>query len=378
MVTLSSWRDERLPEMLWAALLASSMQRDKYLEVFREISERCKALENGDWVGLGHTSLAKISEKDFDHLIQPIIKSDALSSLHALSLFSELPDARHWERHINYWPRLNEHDYDAVAIAIGLTSWHQSEMATDIRWLRVLSMILGGKMHFTEATKNQAEEILGFPNIGDMRKVRPSIRAAEQSFGSMPSDKDEPAPLDWVNSFWKQCKINTPCFRTEPKRPTKVPLDGFFENIVAVYRAVEEHFHRQSSFDAVDSKLDAVFGISLYALNLVLNLVAGNSYRRVEGRLMLRSLSECYITLSYLLKVDAKKTWQQYRNYGQGQAKLAYLKSIDIDSSNKPKYFSEDDLEDLANEDKWEEFVDIDLGSWSGNYILDKAVHVSA
>ncbi len=364
-VTLSSWRDERLPELLWAAILTASLERDEYLKLFREISERCDGLESDAWQGLGHTNLAKVTDSDFDRLIQPIVDRNLLPSLHALCLFEGLPDSHHWARHINGWRDRSDHDYEVVAEAISLTSWHQSEAATDIRWLRVLSMVLGGKMHFADTMRRQAEEILGFPNVGDMRSVRPSIRAAEQSFGSVSIANDQPLPMDWVNSFWKQCKRETQCLRAEPKRPTKVQLDGLFENVVDVYRKLEEHFHNQESYDAVDSRLDATFGIAIYSMNMLLNIIAGNSYRRVEGRLMLRSLCECYVTLAYLLHINAKKTWQQYRSYGQGQAKLAYLKSIDIESNNKAKFFSESDLEELANEDKWEEFVDIDLGSWS-------------
>lgn len=364
-VTLSSWRDERLPEVLWAAILTASLEREEYLQIFREVSERCDGLESDAWQGLGHTNLAKITERDFDRLVQPLIDRNLLPTLHALSLFPDLPDTHHWARHIDRWSERNEQDYEIVAISIGLTSWHQSEAATDIRWLRVLSMILGGKMHFAETMRKQVEEILGFPNVGDMRSVRPSIRAAEQSFGSMSIADDQPLPMDWVKSFWTQCKRDTACLRAEPKRPTKVQLNGFFENVVDVYRKLESHFHQQKSYEAVDARLDSAFGLSIYSLNILLNIVAGNSYRRVEGRLMLRSLCECYVTLAYLLHVDANRTWQQYRSYGQGQAKLAYLKSIDLDANKKAKFFTESDLEDLANEDKWEEFVDIDLGSWA-------------
>ncbi|MBY6217939.1 DUF5677 domain-containing protein [Qipengyuania aquimaris] len=364
-VSLSSWRDERLAEMFWATLLVSQMTRDDYLQLFREISERCADLEGKDWGGLGHTKLAEQSDDDFDKIVEPIAKREQFQLLSALSLFPDLPDAHHWARHVPNWEDPPERGYEDIALAVGLTSWHQSEAATDIRWLRVLSMILGGKVHFVGHTAKIGEEIVGFPDVGDMKAVRPAIRAAEQSLGSVEGPEAEEGTKEWTSNFWKQCKTETACIRAEPKRPTRVQLDGLFDNVVDVYRDMERHFHHQESFEAIDEKLDAVFGLTFYGLNLVLNLIAGNSYRRVEGRLIIRSLCECYIVLSYLLKVDSEKTWKQYRNYGQGQAKLAYLKSIDIESGQKPKFYSEEDLEDLANEDKWEEFLDIDLGSWS-------------
>jgi hypothetical protein len=364
-VTLSSWRDERLPEVLWAALIAAQLPRDEYLEIFREISRSCAALKTGDWEGLGHSNLVKLETEDFLKLFSPLLNREKLDLLHPLRLFKQLPDAGHWGRLVPEWEMEKPDDYEKVAVAIGLTSWHQSEQATDIRWLRVLSMILGGKMHFPESMRRHADEIIEFPNVGDLREVRPSIRAAEQSFATYSVANDEPVSADWANAFWEQCKTDTDCLRFEPKRPRKLKLEDFFDNVIEVYREVEKHFFAQKSFDAVDARLDGVFGITLYSLNLLLNLIAGNSYRRVEGRLILRSVCECYITLAYLLKVDAAKTWQQYRAYGHGQAKLAYLKTIDLEKDDKPKYISEEDLQNLANEDKWDEFVDIDLGSWA-------------
>ncbi|MEO0853089.1 MAG: hypothetical protein AAFY15_06260, partial [Cyanobacteria bacterium J06648_11] len=171
-LSLSSWRDERLPEVLWAAILVAQLERDEYLQIFREISEACKQLESEEWQGLGHTNIAKLGESDFDRLVQPIIDRDLARLLTPLSLFPDIPDAHHWKRHVPDWTEANAEDYQTVAVAIGLTSWHQSEQATDVRWLRVLSMIIGGKMHFAESMKSHAEEIIGFPHVGEMRSVR--------------------------------------------------------------------------------------------------------------------------------------------------------------------------------------------------------------
>lgn len=372
-VTLSSWRDERLPEVLWAALICAQLPREEYLEIFREISRSCATLKTGDWEGLGHTNLAKLDGDDFAALVKPLADRNKMGLFHPLRLFEALPDSKLWDQVVPQWDVEKLDDYETLAIAIGLTSWHQSEQATDIRWLRVLSMILGGKMHFAESMRAHAEEIIGFPNVGDMRAVRPSIRAAEQTFATISVADGKQTPTDWPNAFWKQCKSDTACLRVEPKRPKKLNLDDLFENVVEVYKDVARHFFAQDSHDAIDARLDGVFGITLYSLNLLLNLIAGNSYRRVEGRLMLRSICEIYITLAYLLKVDAHKTWQQYRVYGHGQAKLSYLKLIDIDSDEKAKFVNEEDLHNLANEDKWEEFVDIDLGSWAKKNLREMA-----
>lgn len=51
----------------------------------------------------------------------------------------------------------------------------------------------------------------------------------------------------------------------------------------------------------------------------------------------------------------------QYRNYGAGLSKLAYLKNVN--EKNMPSFITKELLEQLANEDMWMEFQDIKLGA---------------
>jgi len=89
---------------------------------------------------------------------------------------------------------------------------------------------------------------------------------------------------------------------------------------------------------------------------------AGNS---IMARMALRTVLECYITLTYLLERDEPDLWQSYRVYGAGQAKLSYLKLVQKDDG--PGYISPATLEALANEDQWQEYLKIDLGHWDNS-----------
>lgn len=181
-VTLSSWRDERLPEMLWAAILTAGLSRDKYLAIFRAIADATSGMKDLKWDGLGHSKLASLTDEQFDTILEPILNDGILAILEPLSLYPDIPDANHWARHLKTWGEPDVENYSIVGRAIGLNSWHQSETATDIRWVRVLSMILAGRMIFQPEMKHLVNEIIGYPEVGDLRKVRPSIRAMEQSF----------------------------------------------------------------------------------------------------------------------------------------------------------------------------------------------------
>ena len=57
--------------------------------------------------------------------------------------------------------------------------------------------------------------------------------------------------------------------------------------------------------------------------------------------------------------------WQMYRAYGTGQAKLAFLKLIERERDDLPKHVDIGTLEQLSNEDIWQEFVPIDVGQWA-------------
>ncbi|WP_215350561.1 DUF5677 domain-containing protein [Sphingopyxis soli] len=370
-VTLSSWRDERLPEMLWAAILTARLNRENYLNIFRAIADAASGMKDLKWDGIGHSRLASLTEAEFDALLGPILNDETLSILSPLSLYPDIPDAKHWARHLKNWGEPDPEDYSIVGMAIGLNSWHQSETATDIRWARVLSMVLAAKVIFQPEMKHLVDEIVGYPDVGDLRKVRPSIRAMEQSFGAPELQAEATQQGSWTENFWTQSKRETECYLLPRNIVSSADHSEISRQIISCYRALAKHFNDQESYVVADARLDASFGIAFYMIQLLATMIHGRSGSRLEGRIILRTMAECHIVLSYLKEIDADATWAQYRNYGTGQAKLAFLKIVDLDSKDLPSFVKKDDLEELANEDRWLEFVDIDLGSWAKMSLRD-------
>ncbi|WP_342654969.1 DUF5677 domain-containing protein [Pseudomonas sp. F3-2] len=80
---------------------------------------------------------------------------------------------------------------------------------------------------------------------------------------------------------------------------------------------------------------------------------------------MLRSLTECRISLAYLVRCGTDNMWKKFRSYGAGQAKLALLKHEEM-SGQKPQFVNQETLEALSNEDFFQEYIEIDLGHWCG------------
>jgi hypothetical protein len=79
-----------------------------------------------------------------------------------------------------------------------------------------------------------------------------------------------------------------------------------------------------------------------------------------------------------LVAKDDPELWQIYRSYGTGQAKLAFLKLVEGERADLPKHVDIDVLERLANEDMWQEFVEIDFGNWTGTTVRKMAEDAGA
>ncbi len=84
----------------------------------------------------------------------------------------------------------------------------------------------------------------------------------------------------------------------------------------------------------------------------------------ITVRLLLRSLTECRISLAYLVRNGTDEMWKKLAPTA-GQAKLALLKREDM-SSHKPRFVTQAALEALANEDNFQVYVEINLGHWYG------------
>jgi hypothetical protein len=135
-------------------------------------------------------------------------------------------------------------------------------------------------------------------------------------------------------------------------------------SITEVVRKLEEHWQSTHSTTSIDARHDAVFGIAFYCLRLVDELLGIGVGTGVLGRLGLRTLLEAYVSLRYLLHQNDEVLWKKWRAYGAGQAKLNALRfDTEIEP---PKYINIEWIEQIAGEDIWEEFLNIELGSWSG------------
>jgi hypothetical protein len=354
---LSSWVNDRLPEMLWATLLISHLPRSDALDVFREVAKYVNGVSDGDRPhDITHTGLSKLRTDILEGLLAILTAStERKEALRPLLLLREVPIGESWTEAIGVASQ--DGDWGKLMLAVASTFDHQSQEATDCRWARILCMMAAGKLEFPADSREEVRMLVEYPNYGDMRTVRPTIRSTEQAIAGM-----DQGATDWPTRFWAQCLSNTPCFLPATHDGSSIETSAIVDRLNRLSELLVEHDHHTRTTSGVDPRHDTVFGMTLYCLSLILELTRNDSSRSIEGRIALRTIVECLITLKYLAKKDDAQLWKSYRVFGAGQAKLAYLKLDEL--ANTSKYVDEKMLKQIANEDLWQEFLPIELGHW--------------
>ena len=357
-----SWLNDRLPDMLWAALLVTHLPREDALCVFRQIAQYIVNLPEDERFGdVTHTGLSKLPSERLNEVLSIILARDEQKQvLTSLLLLDDLPSREAWVKLLGI-DRVVD-DWRPLMIAVGHTLWHQSQESTDCRWLRLMCAVVESKL---ELQPEERKEILGYPNHGDLRKVRPTIRALESLInGGKALSEINAERLAWAVKFWDECLVKTPCYSLNVDvDKMDVAVGTTVERLGEVQNMLVEYTYKTRSTSSVDAQHDTVFGQGLYCLGLLQELLQFGYCNSISARTTLRTIAECYITLAYLAKKDDAELWQSYRVYGAGQAKLAFLK-LD-DSDDEPSYVDVLTLKELANEDMWQEFLNIDLGHWN-------------
>lgn len=344
--------------MLWAALLVTHLPRLEALNVFREVAERVhKSRDTDPPDNITHSGLAKLKSETLREILQTVVVNDErVEALSPLLLLKELPARESWQKVLGRAPSAD--GWRSLMLAVAKTLDHQSQESTDCRWARVICAMAAGKLAFPEALEELVKEFAYYPDYGDMRKVRPTIRATEMAL-DMGGEIDE----EWADKFWGQCLSDTPCFPLPTSSIPTLVVGTTPERVRQVYGLLLQHSNQTVSTTAIDARHDTVFGIAFYCLSILQELLRIGASHSITARIALRTIVECFVTLTYLAKRDSLDLWKSQRVFGAGQAKLQYLKLEELDQTIY--YVNAKSLKELANEDIWEEFLPIELGHWN-------------
>ena len=347
----SSFRNNRLPELLWISLIMVAFGRrlafDKFKALFMFILKH-KSPEL--FCDVTFTGISKLEKEYRQELINKIVDSPEISkALSPLLLFSSLPAREEWVTAIgNKTP-----DVDLIMQAVGQSLDHQSQLSTDCRFVRVMVYVCAGQLHMPE---EMFEKFNSYP-YKNLPSTQSSIRALEQTFPIFDSI--------WSKEFWEDTWRNTDCLMLIKEQSfSNIDNSTTITDIRKLTDAIQTHWADTHSTTNVDAKHDAVFGMVFYAFRILEEMIGVGIGTSILGRLGIRTILEVRVNLKYLITQDKEELWQKWRTYGAGQAKLNSLKFDNTTAS--PEYIDRDVLDEICNEDIWEEFLDINLKSWSG------------
>src|SRR5579862_638024 len=378
-ISFASWKDHALPLYSWAALTTALLNRDEYLAVFRKIVSRIKYRHDNlqEELFLDHASLKTVSNAQFDFIFEPLLLvSEDLRSIFArLAKLTSLPDRDHWDRYGDN-SHDNASDFSKMAAGFAQCFDHQSQQSTDIRWMIVMNYLSNGRIVFGQPMEERFLEYVEYPNRGDMRSVRPSIRALEITLRGNPHElspeKKKKEHEEIAERIWDELYAGTNCMPLDMLAPKVFDYREVAVKAIEVYKSLIANYFDNVSTTGIDARLDGSHGLAMYTIALLIEGIGLSADQRISAKLILRTILEAHINLRFLTIKDDPTIWLQYRNYGSSQAKLTFLKFLD--AKEKPDYVDIQELYQLANEDVWLEYQDINLGSWANKSLRDIAI----
>ncbi len=94
----------------------------------------------------------------------------------------------------------------------------------------------------------------------------------------------------------------------------------------------------------------------------------------ILGRASARTLTEVVINITYLTKMNDDELWNNFYFHGQGEAKKIFLKYMR--GRSKPAFIELTDIWLIANEGRYMDFLDINLGDWDDANLRKRATEV--
>jgi hypothetical protein len=242
---LVSWTNDRLPEIIWASLLIAGLGRDRALQIFRRFLRFGNENSPRFWDPT-LTGFSQLEDTDRRAALASLCESE--ESRHALAsllLFSALPARESWQEALQ---NASPGSVELLMEAVRLTLFHQSQEATDCRWIRIMAAVFG---QHANIPKDALIQLNGYPNIGDQSQVQPRIRAMEGLI-----DAGQKKDVTWPNAFWAECWEKTPCLEMETGENNKGPATLVDLTVLNdIRRKLESHWKTTRTTTGIDMRM---------------------------------------------------------------------------------------------------------------------------
>lgn len=365
------WFYNRLPDYLWLALILDYYGRADGLLKCRDVLQ----ILLKHVPGISFPKLSIILNLDtelqtnFYTEIKQVLAHDVLEPLTAVFTYSHYPSFAlafsNTSKISDRIKRINDvlHKY----------YFHQSNEATDVRYLIAVFLMLDDKLHMPPF---QIDNLLKYPTLShddiEIRLIRSFIRALEVG---MP-DEMTPDKEKYLFNFWDGMSKMSDCslfyFEIDDQC---LDANEFMSQIKTQLNYYVELFQGACP---LDSKMLVLLGMATYAYKRLLEVVEHDLYNTITGRSIIRVLIENYIMMKYLLKHEAEHEdiWTEYQYYGIGQYKLVVERFHEGDVQLPDSHVAYDYIDLIVSEYKNKDFIDMDTTYFDKKKIREKAIDV--
>lgn len=364
-----SWTYGRLPEYIWIALIFHKYGRR---EGFRRLSPILHTIR--DKTSLTHIRMSDFllaSEKEkeciysvlLDNLgvdcLAPltVVVSGEIDSMFALKFSNEM---------------LIEDRVKIIQDSMKKVMEHQSNEATDIRYIPLVYSMMCGKLHMM---KEQCDLLFRYQLIEhsseEMRMIRPLVRSSEMMLLTMEEAND-----DYINVFWNAISELTECdLYIMGSDKEKADTKKYYDLIKDIFFYFQ---HLYEACNPLDKRMKVILGIATYSFKRLEEAEKHNLYNSISGRSIIRSMIENYIMLKYMVMLESDKPsiWDEFETYGIGQYKLVLARHRESENK-RDAHVDTHILEAIVNEYKFEEFQDMDTRYFNKDNTREKADKVN-
>ncbi len=365
-----SWTYGRMPEYLWIGLILKHYGREEGLKKsYGIISVLHKLVPE-----LSTARMSQITKLDVGiqkRFYEYIVGIGAKEALAPLAIFLTASKAPVFAECFYCAEQSVEDRCETLIQTMRDIMDHQSNEATDIRFVALYFNLLSGKVHLL---KEQVDLLTAYPtaNHSDeiMRIARPTVRSHEMMI--LTFEKIDSA---YLKEFWRCVSEMTDCSIFVIEFPEEQRnITAYMEKLHEVFTYLSEVF---VATDPLNEKMNVLLGIATYSYKRMKEIYEHQLFNSISGRSCVRVLIEDYIMMKYLVKNESAhdNIWRDYQFYGMGLYKLVLARHRESGVSEE-SHFDERYIEALVNEFKSEEFIDMDTKYFDKQNIRLKAEDV--
>ena len=360
------WLSSRLPDMLWAALIISNLERDQAIRIFHALIDWLEHNKEG-LGGLGLTDIAKYPTPKRKEFLRQLMQADPKMAeiLKPLLVLKVLPGYPSWRAAINL-PFKDTEAWQELYKAVAICGAHWDEAAIDCRWLRFMGLRAVGRAQFSVASEKNQLGILGYPDVGSKRHVQNCIKFQDEAHVEF-------LDTNWPQKFWAYNFKYSNCLpeldgddeeREQYLVRAEQEKEFYHKQMAPLRRNFVHHFLDNQTIDAKNKRHEVLFGLSLYGLDIFGESILTLSSSSLTGRLHAQALLNTYCQLAFLMKEEqaGNPLWNQYRQHGYDKLEALWEKFET--AKIKIGMFSKARIADLLDEDYFIQASRTDMDNW--------------